>query len=225
MKRIIHYIGQFFYVAINWNLWLACFTLYHDIRGGIKYGINTFRREEINGLTLDEVDLHQSSAYEAVNYFLLEDLLDNFRQRSGDRVITDLGCGKGRVLIVAAHFGFRHIKGIDVARKLCQHAEENVAKWRDRFPEVTWTIIHANVMRYKLEPEESVFFMFNPFKKNTVQSFMDHLRQSTTSHPRDTWIIYASPQHADVFLSEGYHIAYQKNILNLHGVILHKHAF
>ncbi|HLG38929.1 MAG TPA: class I SAM-dependent methyltransferase, partial [Chitinophagaceae bacterium] len=123
MKTIFQYIGFFFYTAFNWSPWLAFFILYHDIRGAIQYSIRrTFTPVKLSRLTISNADITKSSPYEAVNYFMLEKLLTAFRRLSPGNSITDLGCGKGRVIAVAAHFGFTNITGIDFAKELCEEA-------------------------------------------------------------------------------------------------------
>jgi 2-polyprenyl-3-methyl-5-hydroxy-6-metoxy-1,4-benzoquinol methylase len=42
----------------------------------------------------------------------------------------DIGCGKGRVLLMAAEHGFRKIIGIDFAADLCLTARGNVEQYR-----------------------------------------------------------------------------------------------
>lgn len=224
MKTFFNYIWHFFYVAVNWSVWLAFFTLYHDIRGGIKYGISTFSRSELHQLTLADGDASEASPYEPINYYMLERLLRAFRSRSGLRSIVDLGCGKGRVLVVAAWFGFTRITGIDLARELCAQAIINTRKKKKQFPEVTWKVVHAHVANFPISDDDSVFFMFNPFREGVVRRFLDNLEQSRKKNPRTTWIIYASPVHADTMMEQGYEVVYQKQVLNLSGIILKKAA-
>ena len=220
MKRIFQYIWHFFYVAIHWNIWLAFFTLYHDLKGGIRYGIDTFNREELHNLTLSEGDLSLASPYEPINYYMLEDLLRQFRKRSPLRTLVDLGSGKGRVLVVAGYFGFTNITGIDMAKELCDLAKQNVRKKETLFPDVQWTVIHDNVVNYGIRKDDSVFFMFNPFRQAVIQRFLENLDASLRQYPRKTWFLYASPVHADLLIEHGYHVVYEKQVLNLQSMIL-----
>jgi hypothetical protein len=72
VKKIFHYIYNFFYVAFNWNFPLAIFITWHEIKRGPKYNINTIKRERLQKLTIEEGDKSKSSPYEALNYFILE---------------------------------------------------------------------------------------------------------------------------------------------------------
>ena len=223
MKTVFQYARFFLYTASNWSIWLAFFMLYHDIRGALRYGLRkTFARVPLKYLTIEGADISRSSPYEAVNYYMLERLLETFRTLSTDAAIIDLGCGKGRVMVVAAHFGFRKITGIDFAKELCQEATRNMERLQSSFQHLDWKVIHANVADYPVQPGDSVFFMFNPFFEDTLNLFLDNLDKSLQRHPRKTWFLYASPLHRSALVKRGYEIIYQHKLMNLEGMILCK---
>jgi hypothetical protein len=223
VRAVLQYIRFFFYVTYNWNIWLAFFMLYHDIRGAVKYGIRkTFAPVQLRYLTIHDADLSKSSPYEAVNFYMLEKLLGAFRRRFAYTSIIDLGCGKGRVMVAAAYFGFKKIKGIDFARELCEEAIGNMQKTQINFPGLEWEVINANVLDYVIQPGDAVFFMFNPFVEETVDLFLDKLEVSCRQFPRKTFFLYASPQHLSALEKRHYKIIYRKSILNLRGVMLCK---
>src|SRR5215471_9439168 len=170
MRTIFKYISHFWYVAINWNIWMAFFMLYDNIRGSIKYGSNTFAPVELKNLTIVNGDVKKASRYEAVSFYMLEHLFTAFRKLSPNTSIVDLGCGKGRVMMVAAHFGFRRMTGIDFAKEVCEDAITNMTKKENQFPNITWKVINANVENYDISPDDSVFFMFNPFDYSILEN-------------------------------------------------------
>lgn len=222
VKTVVQYIRFFFYIAINWNIWLAFFTLYHDIRGGIKYKIRTFSPVALKHLNIQNADISKSSPYEAVNYYMLEMLLKAFRKFSNSHSIVDLGCGKGRVMAVSAYFGFTHITGIDFAKELCQEAILNMNKTQVLIPGINWQVINADVVDYAIQPDDSVFFMFNPFVEETLNIFLNKLEVSCRLFPRKSYFIYASPQHANALEKKGYELIYSYRIMNLRGMIFSK---
>jgi len=223
VKTVLQYIRFFFYTAINWNIWLAFFMLYHDIRGAMKYGSRrTFAPVKLRHLTIINADIAKSSPYEAVSYFMLEKLVTAFRRLSFDTSIVDLGCGKGRVMVVAAYFGFSQITGIDFAEELCEEATSNMKKVQSAIPGINWKVIHANVLDYAIQSGDSVFFMFNPFVEETLDLFLDRLDASCKLYPRKTYFIYANPLHASILENRGYKIIFRQALMNLRGNILVK---
>jgi len=197
--------------------------LYHDIRGAIRYGLRkTFAPVPLKYLTIGGADISRSSPYEAVNYYMLERLLKTFCDLSPETSIVDLGCGKGRVMVVAAHFGFKKLIGIEFAKELCIEASRNMERTQVVINDIDWKVIHANVLDYPIQPDDTVFFMFNPFVEETVNAFLDRLEKSCTQNPRKTWFLYASPVHASALQKRGYCIMYRHKIMNLEGMILCK---
>lgn len=223
MKKIIYYIYNFFYLSFIWNPILAIFVTWHEIKRGPKYKIATIQREKLHKLTIEDGDISKSSPYEAVTYYLLEKLLTEFRKIDSATNITDLGCGKGRVMVVAAHFGFTKITGVDFAKELCEEAEVNMKKLQNKFPGLHWKVIHKNVIYYKPEISDTVFFLFNPFDKETLEIFLKNTETILNQSQKPIYFIYASPVHLDVLLKKGYQSLFHIHPgRNLEGVILIK---
>jgi SAM-dependent methyltransferase len=219
MKLIWKYISHFWYVATNWNIWMAFFMVYDNIRGSLRYGTNTFIPVELKDLTITNGDRKKASRYEAVSFYMLEKLLSAFQKVSGLKSIIDLGSGKGRVLMVAPHFGFTNITGIDFAKELCEQATANMKEKEKQFPGIRWNIINENVEHYEIRNEDSVFFMFNPFTEVVLKNFLEKLDQSCHQFPRSIYFLYASPQYQQLLLDNGYAIIYQKQMMHLESVI------
>ncbi len=197
--------------------------LRHEIKGEKKYQINTTAPAELPDLTIQNGDISKSSRYEAVNFFILESLLQKIQSIEGLSSFSDLGCGKGRALVVAAHFGFTHLKGIDFAKEICEEAKQHMKKLKQAFPNINYEIICGNVIDYIVEPRESVFFMFNPFDDETIRIFLEKVEVSLQKHPRDIYFLYASPRHIETFFEFEYEPIYRKRKLKwLDGVILKK---
>lgn len=223
MKKWIDYIKLFWYFGANWNFRLAWFMIRHEVRGEKKYQINTTAPAELPDLTIQQGDISKSSRYEAVNFFILESLLQKMRSLDNVSSFSDLGCGKGRAMVVAAHFGFTRLKGVDFAKEVCEEAESNLQKTKQIFPGISYGIICGNVTEYVVEPWESVFFMFNPFDNETIGIFLEKIEVSLRSSPRTVYFLYASPKHIDTFFEFEYEPVYRKRKLKwLDGVILKK---
>ncbi len=223
MKKFIHNIYYFFYLSFNWNLFLASFVIWHEIKRGPKYRINTVKPENLRKLSIREGDINKSSPYEAVSYYLLENVLKAFRKFSNASSIVDLGCGKGRVMVAAAYFGFTSITGIDFAKELCEEAEKNMKKIEPKFTDLDWKVVCKDVLNYKIQETDSVFFMFNPFDKEILEKFLEKIETTLKSYPRIIWFLYASPLHLDVLLQYKYKIIQHINPnMKLNAVILKK---
>lgn len=224
MKKLLHYIYNFFYVAFNWNLPLAVFVTWHEIKRGPKYNINTIMPVSLKALTIEDGDITKSSPYEALNYYILETLLENFRKLFPmENSLIDVGSGKGRVMVAAAHFGFKNIIGVDFAKELCASAEKNINKIKPQFPGTTFNVYCKDILNYTMNAGDKVFFLFNPFNKEIMEKFLVKIERSVKEHPRTIYFIYANPQQKEVLIQKGYKEVFRiKKLRLLEGVIFLK---
>lgn len=226
MKKLFHNIYNFFYVAFNWNLPLAIFITWHEIKRGPKYNVNTIKPVSLKALTIAEGDISKSSPYEALNYYILETLLENFRKLfPSEKSILDIGSGKGRVMVVAAHYGFKNITGVDFARELCAAAKRNINKIKAQFRDTTFTIYCKDILNYAIDKNDKVFFLYNPFNNEIMEKFLEKIDHSVKEHSRTIYFIYANPQQKEVLLQNGYTEVFSiKKLRLLEGVILLKQS-
>ncbi len=122
-------------------------------------------------------------------------------------------------MVVAAYFSFTRITGIDFAKELCEEAIANMNKTELLIPGINWQVINSDVIDYAIQPDDAVFFMFNPFVEETLNIFLNKLEKSCSLFPRKCFFIYASPQHANALEKRGYKLVYSHSIMNLRGMI------
>jgi tRNA1(Val) A37 N6-methylase TrmN6 len=198
---------------------MAFFMVFDNIRGSLKYGSGTFGSVDLKKLTIINGEVQKSSRYEPVSFHILEKLFDAFKKISDNTSIIDLGCGKGRMMMVAPYFGFTNITGIDFAKELCQQAIINMEKKEQQFPHIHWQVINENVEQHEINSNDSVFFMFNPFDEDVLMNFLKKLEVSCTRFPRQVYFLYASPQYQKLLLNKGYAIIYHKQKMYLESII------
>src|SRR6185437_1423823 len=145
--KFLYYFKYFYFIARNWNLKLAAFTVYHEIKGEKKYDIDTVKINRLGNAHIESENLKHASIYQASNYFLLEKAFEFLKAEDANIGLVDFGCGKGRVLIVAAYHGFKSITGIEFSQNLCIEAEENMEKIKPIFPNTLFNIICEDAVK------------------------------------------------------------------------------
>lgn len=114
-------------------------------------------------------------------------------------VFVDIGCGKGRVLMLAREFGFRKIVGVEYAPALCAIAQRNVAA-----ADAAGVVIHCcDAVDYDFAEGETVIFLFNPFDGVVLGKMLERLEASLRRDPRKAWLIYHFPRWMEVIESHG----------------------
>ena len=111
-----------------------------------------------------------------------------------DGGFVDLGCGKGRALILAVQCGFQQVTGVDYSRGLCAAAEKNLDAFRSRTRRTFRAkILTMDATDYAFTKEDQVVYLFNPFDAVVLAAVMARLRRSLERSPRSVWILYHNP--------------------------------
>ena len=187
---------------------MAWFTVYHEIRGEKKYNISTSKIEDAKKLSVKGDNAEHAELYQGANYYLLEKVFDYLQTIEATKNILDLGCGKGRVLAVAAYYDFEKITGVEFAKELCDEARKNIVPVQQKFPEKIFNVIHANAVNYRIEKDTNAFFFFNPFNEIVMLEVAKNILQSLKENPREVYVVYLNPVHKEIFMSAGFEQIY-----------------
>ncbi len=204
--KFLKYWNYFIFVFTNWSLPLALFTTYHEIRGEKKYKINSTGFNDLKKLTISSLHKENAFIYQPVNYFIIEKAFRYLQSLKPRGNVVDFGCGKGRIMAVAAHFGFQKIKGIEFAEELCNDAEENLKKIQPDYPDTNFEVFNIDAINYKFEPGDSIFTFFNPFDQGVMLPVVRNMLDSVKSNPREIFILYFNPTEKEIFQSAGFSV-------------------
>src|SRR6185437_410470 len=219
----LYYLKYFYFIARNWNIRLAAFTVYHEIKGEKKYHLNTIEIDDLRHQKIESSNLSHASIYQGSNYFIIEKAFEYLKSERANNNILDFGSGKGRIMVVAAHYGFKNISGIDFSEPMCREAEYNIEKTKPLFPNTNFKIICNDAANYKIEIDTDVFFFFNPFDEVVMLQVVKNILYSLRQNPRKVYVIYVNPLHKEIFLSAGFEEEYYlKKMEYLEFIILSK---
>lgn len=118
-----------------------------------------------------------------------------------DAEIIDLGCGKGRAVIVAAEYPFRLITGIELSGIVCDLARRNIAKLPMEIRAERISVVQGDASMPTLShAPATVMFLYNSFRRPLVVKLAQHLECELARDPhRVVWLIYYNPVCFDVF--------------------------
>jgi len=119
-------------------------------------------------------------------------------------VFVDLGAGKGRVLLLAASYGFRRVIGVELCSNLSAQAVQNIGifrKTRVDLPEID--VVNSDVVEYPLPDGDLAFYLNNSFGVPVLKEFLEKLRSAQKSQARRFWMIYSPPVHHSTIQEAG----------------------
>jgi SAM-dependent methyltransferase len=124
----------------------------------------------------------------------------------GDYSFIDLGCGKGRVVLMASEYRFRTVIGVELNAGLVRVARRNVRRWmraqsRDgRAACQDVRVERGDVLGLELPDGPVVLFLFNSFGEEMVRALMEKLARAADARaaagiagPID--LLYVHPDH------------------------------
>jgi SAM-dependent methyltransferase len=136
-----------------------------------------------------------NTAYYAISPSSLAHALTLLPQPACHFPFIDIGCGKGRALLLAATFPFPSILGIELSAQLCAIARANTAA----HPRIT--IHQADAVDFALPDTPLVLFLYHPFLAPTLRRLLRNLRKRTHL----TYLLYANCTYHRVLLAAGFH--------------------
>jgi SAM-dependent methyltransferase len=118
-------------------------------------------------------------------------MLDRATADPSTHTFVDLGCGKGRVLLLAAQRSFHRVLGIEISAELAAVARRNVVDYRPP-PSLVSTIevLEADVTSIDLPDTDLLLHLYHPFEPDVTAAVLQRLGRSLAGSPRRVTIAY-----------------------------------
>ncbi len=126
--------------------------------------------------------------------------LDGTAYTVAEYTFVDIGCGKGRALLLASELPFRRIVGVELNPGLAAIASANIGRWMAKAdPATVIEALHADALQVPLPDGPLLLYLYNPFDANIMHELLERIGSLTTSRRDPIDILYARPDHAELF--------------------------
>ena len=116
---------------------------------------------------------------------------------------VDVGCGKGRAVLMASALHFREVVGVELNPELARVAEENVRVWKAAGRGVSPVrVVCADATEVDLPEGPCLLYLFNPFARPVMERFLERIAASFGDRAGLLDIIYFNPESAEAFTAE-----------------------
>lgn len=124
----------------------------------------------------------ECASYAPVPYSSMRVILSELSMESDD-VFLDIGCGMGRLVVLAAGYPIKRAIGVERSPALADIAHKNLRTARHLR---CWDldIVTMNAAQYVIPNDVSVIFMFNPFTGAVLNAVLNNIWQSLQEAPR-----------------------------------------
>jgi hypothetical protein len=134
--------------------------------------------------------------YFATEPWLFEQMMHSIPVDFSQFTFIDLGCGKGRVLLMASDYPFKKIIGVEFMPELHHAAQENITGYsngRQQCRQIESICMDARDFDFPDGP--LVIYLFNPFSESTFAHVLENLGDSVEQSPRPVYIAYRFTEH------------------------------
>ena len=112
---------------------------------------------------------------------------------------VDLGCGKGRALLLASRYPFWHILGVELDAGLAATAAANLRGFHAQWQQChSLAARHADATAVDLPGTPILLYLYHPFLAPVLKRVLRRLERSLRQQPRELWLVYINPQAAHV---------------------------
>jgi len=112
-----------------------------------------------------------------------------------DFTFIDLGSGKGRVLLMAAPYGFKRIIGVEYMPEWHRIAKKNIRKFTaEHQPAAVIENLCMDAREFDFPAGPLIVYLFNPFPEPVFAAVLDQLRTSLLQEPRPVYVAYRFPE-------------------------------
>jgi SAM-dependent methyltransferase len=113
---------------------------------------------------------------------------------------VDLGCGKGRALLLASQAGFREVVGVELNPALATTARANAELWTAAGKAgSTIRVMQGDAVELTWPAPPCVAFLFNPFGATLMARVVARMAAAFRDRPHDLEVLYYKPEQAAAF--------------------------
>lgn len=160
-----------------------------DWRFNRKYGVDT--RSDIAVQGEEELAVY-AVRYQAIPPSHFHDALRRLQVDYRQFSFYDLGCGKGRALLLANDYGFESIVGVEYVPALAETAETNLQLWACKKGDKSrMSVVLGDASAYSFPKNPSVIFLNNPFRGMIMEKVVKNILSIASKC--ECYVLYMNP--------------------------------
>ena len=147
----------------------------------------------------DYTTSHTKTVIKSLNF--VEDTLLNLEPYD----FIDIGCGKGKTLLLAENYPFKKIIGYEINNEIFDVLIKNInTKKSNRF------VLHNSDLNFEDINDHSVLYFYNTFQEPLTAKFFKYLEDA--HHLENIVLIYVNALYSDYLDNSSWELLYQDNV-------------
>lgn len=148
------------------------------------------------------------TAYYAVAPSILRTLIEHWRETVPPFPIhsytfLDVGCGKGRAVLIASELGFRQVVGVELNPQMAAIAKTNARQWQQAHAAdatapslASVEIVEQDALDYTFPSTPTLVFLFHPFEAPVLKALIRRIETQFAKRPDTLDIVYVNAECA-----------------------------
>lgn len=157
-----------------------------------KYGTDTSGHLKLWNFDLTSPNAGFGCGYQTIDEQATRDAIRFLNADTHEFTFVDLGCGKGKPLLIAAAMGFKEVVGVEFVHDLVEVARKNLAIGQA----ANARVLEMDATEYHFPKRDMVVYLFNPFSEEVMSKVIANLE---AARENKLYVIYASPICAALF--------------------------
>lgn len=161
-----------------------------------RFNTDTATEVPLWHLNIESKNAKHGSQYQTTDPSVFFDVVKKIPHDIRGLTFIDLGCGKGRTLILAAREGFNCVIGVEFSPELTAIARSNIRQLN-----VVADVIELDAAQFEFPDDHLLVYMYNPFDRVVMRSVVDNLLQWHKRHSKNAFVAYVNPTCQSIFES------------------------
>jgi SAM-dependent methyltransferase len=154
------------------------------------HGVDTTAGNPVRPLKIASANRDKAVPYDPAPWRTLRRSLQLGSLQAAGFTFVDIGCGKGKVLLSALALPFNRIVGVEFSPLLVRIAKRNIASARFvRRQCRAVQIICCDAVEYSIPDEPTVFFFYNPFSYEIMETVLGNIARAQARVPCPRYLI------------------------------------
>lgn len=173
----------------------AAILTIRERRFDARYGVDTR-----GSLRIRDISKHGDAfKYTGAAPAVFRALVANLPAHPRSLTFVDVGCGKGKTLVLAAESGFARLVGVELSSELAAAARRNLSARG-----VRGEVAEGDAAEFVFPDGPLFVFLFNPFGEVTLRAVLEELRRSHAGKHRPVFLGYQNPVHRELVVAAGF---------------------
>jgi predicted RNA methylase len=180
-----------------------------EILFDLRHRVETVAPIELSALSVPDKKRSVSSRYQGTDPRLVEEIFAKLPQAATESTFVDYGCGKGRVLILAALHGFKRVIGVEFAPELAEISRRNMSRIAPPSHAASFEVFQGDAADFSPPPGPLTVFLYNPFHGETLTRVARILQIHARRENCTIRLLYVNPSFLPVFEGSGFTVTHR----------------